>query len=130
MMWLLLDTTIHAGLQPALEARGVRCVHAGLEGLGGADERRLLQAALEDECVLVTRNYAGFTELAEAYRAVGRSVPPLLFVSSGSMAPAEAAAGERIEAQADAIAAWLEAERPRPASGRIAWVTPRPAVAP
>lgn len=116
-MWLLLDTTIHPDLQPALEARGARCVHAGLEGLGAAGATRLLQAALEDECVLVTRNYAGFTELATAYRAAGRRVPPVLFVSPEL--------ATRIDAQADAIAGWLEAEDPRPGSGDVAWVGSR-----
>lgn len=114
MIWLLLDTTVHPALQPALESRGVRCVHAGLEGLGAADAARLLQAALEDECLLVTRDYAGFTELATAYRAAGRGVPPLLFIAPDL-------AG-RIEAQAEAVAAWLESEEPRPGSGRIAWL--------
>lgn len=99
MIWLLLDRTVHAGLAAALEDRGVRCIHAGTEELATADSRRLLEAAIEDDCILVTRNYADYRALASAFRAADRSFPGILFLRRT----------EPLAEVAGGIASWLEA---------------------
>ena len=80
MNWLLLDRTLPTALVTELESRGVRAIHAADEGLATLDARALLDAAIEDECLLVTRNYADYTALADAYRHAGRTFPGILFV--------------------------------------------------
>ncbi len=112
-MWLLLDRTVPLELRVALEAEGVRAIHAGEEELATADSRRLLESAIEDECLLVTRNYGDFTRLGEAFGHAGRSFPGILFLPADPAPPPEAAAG---------IRAWLEAGGPSRARDRCVWL--------
>ena len=87
------------GLRPELESRGLRAIHVAEEDLAAADARCLLEAAIEDECLLVTRSYADMSDLAAAYRYAGRNFPGILFLPSEPLP---------IPVQADRIAAWLE----------------------
>ena len=96
-----------------LESRGIRAIHAAEEELATADARGLLESAIEDDCVLVTRNYADLSDLAAAYRHAGRDFPGVLFLGSDPLAPA---------AQADRIAAWLEAGGAEGAANRCEWL--------
>ena len=114
MIWLLLDRTASPALQSELEAVGVRSIHASVEELATADARRLLDAAIEDECLLVTRNYADFTDLAAAYRHRGRDFPGVLFLPPDGAEPFE---------QARAISAWLETADVESARNECVWLT-------
>lgn len=100
-------------LREALEDEGVRAIHAGEEELATADSRRLLESAIDDECLLVTRNYADFTRLAEAFRQAGRTFPGIVFLP-----PDETA----VESLADRMRAWLESGGPREARDTCAWL--------
>lgn len=121
MIWLLLDRTVPVALRMALEGEGVRAIHAGEEELATADARRLLESAIEDECLLVTRNYGDFTRLAEAFRHAGRSFPGIVFLPPDPARPAECAA---------AIREWLEAGGAREARDTCAWLTEEGDLAP
>jgi len=114
VIWLLLDRTAPAALQAELEALGVRSIHASDEDLATADARRLLDAAIEDECLLVTRNYADYSDLAAAYRHRGRDFPGILFLP-----PDVAPAFE----EARAISAWLATDAAGAARNRCVWLT-------
>ncbi len=113
MIWLLLDRTVSATLPAALERRGVRCVHAVDEDLVTADAQDLLESAIEDECILVTRNYADFAQLASAYAHMGRSFPGILFLPPGDV-PADVLAGR--------IAAWVAAGGHGSLASRAGWL--------
>ena len=83
-MWLLLDVDFPYPAFTRLRAKGVKVLHAGDEGLAAYDDRQLLEYAREDDCLIVTRNYAGFARLAEAIvQAVNllTSVPALLLLA-------------------------------------------------
>lgn len=84
------------------------------EDLATADARRLLDAAIEDECLLVTRNYVDYSDLAEAYRHRGRSFPGVLFLP-----PTPGPAFE----EARAISAWLASGAVEGARDRCVWLT-------
>ncbi|MDX1394125.1 MAG: DUF5615 family PIN-like protein [Gemmatimonadota bacterium] len=118
MNWLLLDRTLPTAVVAELEGRGVRAIHAADEGLATLDARALLDAAIEDECLLVTRNYADYAALADAYRHAGRTFPGILFVDATGDAPASA----------DAIARWLESSEVGDREGQCAWVSRSPRV--
>ena len=113
MIWLLLDRTASPALQAELEALGIRSIHASVQELATADARRLLEAAIEDECLLVTRNYADFTDLAAAYRHGGRDFPGILFLPPNGGEPFE---------QARAISAWLETGAAEVARNECFWL--------
>jgi predicted nuclease of predicted toxin-antitoxin system len=113
VIWLLLDRTASPALQSELEALGVRSIHASVEELATADARRLLDAAIEDECLIVTRNYADFTDLASAYRHGGREFPGILFLPENGREPFE---------QARAISAWLQTGAAESARNKCVWL--------
>ena len=99
-----------------LEARGLRAVHASEEDLARADARTLLECAIEDECWLVTRNYADFSDVATAFRHAGREFPGVLFMPFDAGSPAQ---------QADRIVEWL-GTRPTPdPTTACHWLTDR-----
>lgn len=100
-------------LRVELEARGIRAIHAAEEELATADSRRLLESAIEDECLLVTRNYGDFSDLAAAYRHVGRDFPGVLFLPPDPIAPA---------ALAERIAEWLRTGGAEVVANRCEWL--------
>ncbi|MFV1987019.1 MAG: DUF5615 family PIN-like protein [Gemmatimonadota bacterium] len=115
MIWLLLDRTIAPSLQAELEARGVRAIHAAEEEFAAADARTLLESAIEDECLLVTRNYADFTDLAAAYRHAGREFPGVLFVPVSDVA-------DSVGDEAARIVEWVAAGGPETARNACRWL--------
>lgn len=56
-------------------------MHAGDVGLGAATDQALLDYAIRDDRIVVTRNYAHFAPLARSYARRGRSFPGILFLS-------------------------------------------------
>ena len=113
--WLLFDAEFPPEAFARLSALGVRALHAGEEGLARAGPEALIEYALEDDCVIVTRNETAFRSLESAY-AGARPFPPVLLLSA-SVPPEDA------EANAQAIIRWLE-RRPRGRSADASpWVT-------
>jgi hypothetical protein len=98
-----------------LEARGVRAIHAGEEEFAAADARTLLESAIEDECLLVTRNYSDFTDLAAAFLHAGRDFPGILFV------PALRGAADPAGTALD-IVRWVEAGGVETAHNACRWL--------
>lgn len=115
-VWLMFDTTIHYETYRDLSARGVDCIHAGEEGLSEADALALLESAIEDGCILVSRNYADFTRLADAFRQQSRAFPGVLLL--GDEFPAWDSG-----LQADAIQRWLTTADPSDHEGRCSWLS-------
>lgn len=114
-VWLLFDSTIHYETYRTLSDRGVSCIHAGEEGLAASDAMRLLESAIEDECVLVSRNYADLARLADALRRESRTFPGILFLG------AELEAWD-VEAQADAIERWVAETTPGANRDQCSWL--------
>ena len=114
-LWLMFDTTVHYDTYRSLSNRGVPCIHAGEEGLSEADALDLLESAIEDGCILVSRNYADFTRLADGFRQQSRSFPGVLLL--GDEVPAWDA-----EQQADAIQRWVTTADPAAHEGRCSWL--------
>lgn len=114
-LWLMFDSTIHFETYRALARRGISCIHAGEEGLAGSDAQRLLESAIEDECVLVSRNCADFARLAEAFRRQSRPFPGILLIGD------ELDAWD-VEAQADAIEGWVAGTTSEGSRNRCSWL--------
>ncbi len=104
-------------LRGELEARGVRAIHAAEEEFAAGDARTLLESAIEDECLLVTRNYADFTDLAAAFGHADREFPGILFL------PARRDT-ETVSDEAATIAAWIESGGPDTARNACRWIEP------
>ncbi len=93
-------------------------VHAGDEGLGGADDLDLLLAAAQDGRVVVTRNYQDFAPLVEELARRGRQFPGVLFLSP-AIPPSDLAAHFR------ALTAWSEAAGDgNPVRNTYGWIGP------
>ncbi len=101
--WVLLDVGFPVEAYRELERGGIPVVHAGVEGLASEGAQQLLEYAIADGCVIVTRNYADFTRLAEAYAGAGRTFPGILFV------PPTLDATDT-HAHAQAVAQWYQRE--------------------
>jgi hypothetical protein len=119
--WLLLDVGFPVAAYEELERAGVPVVHAGIEGLAGEGPQQLLEYAIADGCVIVTRNYADFSRLSEAYAGAGRTFPGVLFVPPG-LDPSDTVAHAR------AVEDWYrkEADDSAFAAGRSAWLRTEP----
>lgn len=98
--WLLLDSHFHYGAYQTLARSGVQVVHVGEEGLASATAEQLIELALDDESVIVTRNALDFQRLALVHARDGRPFPEVLVVSD-SIRPDDAAA------HVAAIQGWL-----------------------
>lgn len=93
----------------------MRAIHAGEEEFATGDARTLLDSAIEDECLLVTRNYADFTDLATAYGYAGRDFPGILFLPV-------AGPHDSIPDLAHRVALWLEAGGADAAGNTCCWL--------
>jgi predicted nuclease of predicted toxin-antitoxin system len=119
-VWLMFDSTIHYETYRTLANRGISCIHAGEEGLADSDAMRLLESAIEDECILVSRNYADFARLADALRRESRAFPGILLVG-------EELNAWDVEAEADAIEGWVAETTPEANRDKCLWLRlPRP----
>lgn len=96
---------MHFGACRELRNRGIDVVHAVEAGLAEASDQTMLEHAIAEGRIVVTRNYAHFVKLATVYVREGRSFPGILFyapsVPFGDLA-AHVKALERWLAQAPA----------------------------
>jgi predicted nuclease of predicted toxin-antitoxin system len=110
----------------ALQERGVDVVHALEIGLRRALDPEVLDRAVAEGRIVVTRNYADFSALARSYGAAGRSFPGVLFLAVSvrqSDVGAHVASVERwIAAQADADPEGSAAGRSPIADG-VGWLS-------
>jgi hypothetical protein len=111
----MFDSTIHYETYRTLSDRGISCIHAGEEGLADSDALTLLENAIEDECVLVSRNYADLARLADVLRRESRAFPGILLVGQ------ELNAWD-IEAEADAIERWVAETTPEENRDKCLWL--------
>lgn len=77
---LLLDENIHDGVLNALQAQGVDAVHVRGIGLSGRPDNEILDAAREDDRILVTRDVKDFMRLSRFYQNVKREFTGVLLV--------------------------------------------------
>lgn len=111
----MFDATVHYETYRTLADRGVSCIHAGEEGLAGSDAQRLLESAIEDECILVSRNCADLARLADAFRRQSRTFPGILLIGDELDA-------SNVEAQADAIHRWVSETEPETSRDKCSWL--------
>lgn len=111
----MLDSTIHYETYRTLMDRGISCIHAGEEGLADSNAMRLLENAIEDGCVLVSRNYADFARLADALRRESRPFPGILLLGQDLN-------GWDVEAEADAIERWAAETTPEANRDKCLWL--------
>ena len=98
----LFDEHVSKPASDALAERGVGVLHALDIGLAGAPDEAVLSRAAADGRIVVTRNYADFARLIEAYRREQRAFPGVLFL------PISLAAGD-VGGHVHAVEAWLDA---------------------
>ena len=80
-MRLLLDENVDRRVAAALVARGLDVVHALDAGLAEAPDVAVFDWAIAQGRVVVTRDYADFSRLAEVAQRQGRSFPGVLLLS-------------------------------------------------
>lgn len=114
----LFDVDVHLGACRELRRRGIDVVHAVEAGLAEVADPALLEHAIEEGRIVVTRNYARFVKLSTAYVRQGRSFPGILFY-----APSVALADVR--AHVLALEAWIAQAPadPNPVADTWAWLT-------
>lgn len=81
-MRFFFDVHVNRAATRELVRRGLDVVHANDVELGEAEDPELLEYALSEERILVTRNYQDFAPLVEALNRAGRSFPGVLFLSA------------------------------------------------
>jgi len=113
---ILLDENVHAGVTAALVARGIDTVHVLNTGLAAAPDVAVLEWAIRQDRVIVTRDYADFSQLARAAQRSGRSFPGVLLVS-------RALRHDDVGRIAAGVERFVRGRRAF-APGTVAWVTP------
>lgn len=120
--WLLMDVDFPLPAFRRLREKGVQALHAGEEGLAGLTDRELLEYARRDGCLVVTRDFASYGRLAEAYAARGREFPGILLLSP-ELRPADAEGHVRaVEGWLSRVAGWSDEELRRSVGGRYVWL--------
>lgn len=97
-MRFLFDVHVNETAARELVRRGHDVVHAVEAGLREADDPTLLEHAITEGWILVTRNYQDFAPLVEALNRAGRSFPGVLFLSTAIPQGNAGAHVNRIEA--------------------------------
>ncbi|MGH7566228.1 MAG: DUF5615 family PIN-like protein [Gemmatimonadota bacterium] len=80
-MRFLFDVHFHRGACDQLKDRGVEAVHASGIGLGRASDAEVLDRAISEERIVVTRNYRHFAPLVDACVRRGKDFPGVLFLA-------------------------------------------------
>lgn len=79
---LLLDEHVNLGAYQQLLARGLDVAHVLDAGLAGAPDPEVLQWAIAQDRVVVTRNYCDFAPLVQNLAATGVPFPGVLFLAT------------------------------------------------
>jgi predicted nuclease of predicted toxin-antitoxin system len=99
---LLLDEHVNVGAYQQLLARGGDVAHVLDAGLAGAPDPEVLQWAIEEGRVVVTRNYRDFAPLVQNLAASGVPFPGVLFLATSIRQ-------NDVSAHVRAIDAWVTA---------------------
>lgn len=99
---LLLDEHVNVGAYQQLLARGVDVAHVLDAGLAGAPDPEVLQWAIGEGRVVVTRNYRDFAPLVQNLAVSGVSFPGVLFLATSIRQ-------NDVGAHVRAIEAWIAA---------------------
>jgi predicted nuclease of predicted toxin-antitoxin system len=118
---LLLDENMDHRLVPVLRQQGVDVRVLREFGLLGADDPAILQVALSQGCVLVTRDHSDFPGLTRSSIARGARCPPVLLVPSSFH-------HRDVGKTARALMHWVRTYEPgqAPLSEGITWLTLAP----
>jgi predicted nuclease of predicted toxin-antitoxin system len=76
------DENVNRKVIAALRDRGIDAVHAIESGLAGLPDAEIMAAAIDDERIVITRDYADFGTLVDLYSRWGIGFPGVLFISS------------------------------------------------
>jgi len=91
----VLDQHVNARALKQLRAHGVDVVHVAEAGLSEADDPQVFAWAIEEQRIIVTRNYRDFAPLVQVYSGRGMAFPGVLFLST---ALPQADAGHHVRA--------------------------------
>lgn len=113
----LFDVHVHRQAAVQLRNRGVDVEHAIDLGLGRSSDAEVLEHAISEDRLVVTRNYRHFVPLVEACMRRGREFPGVLLVSP-SIPRSDAGAHVR------AIERWIRESPPgtSPVAGAYGWL--------
>ncbi len=114
----LLDENVHLAVAEGLRRRGFDAVHLREFGWLGAADHLVLERAVREHRLVVTRDLRDFSPLAGLYRERGKPIPGILILS-GAFSSREP--GHVIKALADWVARWWD---PPGIPGGITWVGP------
>jgi predicted nuclease of predicted toxin-antitoxin system len=98
----VLDQHVNARALKQLQARGVDGVHVAEVGLSEADDPDIFAWSIDQQRIVVTRNYQDFAPLASTYAEKGLAFPGVLFIATSVP---QADAGHHIRS----LLAWIEA---------------------
>ena len=114
----LLDENIHLAVAEGLRRLEFDALHAREANLLKATDEEIMEVAIKQERILVTRDVSDFGQLARLYIHIGRSFPGILLVAPSIP---EKDPGSLIQA----IAKWANKySNVDQISGGIAWLSP------
>jgi len=114
----LLDENVDLAVAPGLRDRGIDALHLRESRMTGATDDTVLDFAVQESRILVTRDLKDFARLGTMLRSTVADPPGVLLVTP-SISPGDPGALIR------AIAAWERSYSPeRGIAGGIAWLIP------
>lgn len=75
------DENVNGIVIAALRDRGIDAVHVVEEGLAGMPDAEIMAVAIDDERIVITRDYADFGALVDLYIQWDIAFPGVLFIS-------------------------------------------------
>lgn len=112
------DQHVNARALKQLQARGLDVVHVAEVGLSEADDAEIFAWSIEQDRIIVTRNYQDFAPLVTAYAEQGRAFPGVLFIATSVP---HADAGHHVRS----LLAWIDAADQaghNPVAGTYGWL--------